>query len=67
LSKNFKPLFTSVSDWHNNACLNFLSYMSYGYIEGYLQAADTLVEDVKNDGSDKDFLVYPIVFYIGTT
>ena len=66
MSNNFDPLFKSDSDWHNNACLNFQHDMSYGYIEGYKRAADALVFQIKDNRRDRDFLVYPIVFYIGS-
>lgn len=60
--KQFESLFKSDSDWHNNACLNFLSDMSQGYVNGYKLAADSLVLQVSNTARDQDYLVYPIVF-----
>ena len=48
-------------DWHNNACLNWTD-MSYGYIEGYLRAANLLVDHINEHGRDQDTLVYPIIF-----
>lgn len=60
---NYPSLFRSDShDWHNNACLNFMPDMSYGYIEGYLRAGDILVDYVNEQASGQDVLVYPIIF-----
>jgi hypothetical protein len=63
MGKNKYPdLFTAYADGQMNACLNFQNDMSYGYIEGYLQAADRLVEHVAERNRDQDTLVYPIAF-----
>lgn len=57
------PEFINVSEnGQMNACLNFSSDMSCGYIEGYLRAADRLVEHVDETDRDQDFFVYPIAF-----
>lgn len=55
-------LFSSDTDWQNNACLNW-SHDSIGlYINGYKEAADTLVNKVIESSNDHDILVYPIAF-----
>lgn len=59
---NYPPLFQSDNDWKNNACLNFTSDPTHGYIEGYKRAADLLVAHVMEKGKDQDYLVYPITF-----
>lgn len=61
-SKQYPKLFEAGEDWQTNACLSFMHDMSYGYIEGYLRAADRLVEHVAETGNDQDFFVYPIAF-----
>lgn len=55
-------LFTGDTDWHNNACLNFVSDHGWGYTEGYLRAAELLTEHIDTHGRDQDLLVYPLVF-----
>jgi len=61
-SSNYPPLFQSDKDWKNNACLNFTSDPTHGYVEGYKRAADLLVAHVMKKGKDQDYLVYPITF-----
>lgn len=60
--KKDDPLFKKDEDWWHNAFLNFLSDSLSLYIEGYKLASDLLVEHIKVDHGDIDFLVYPIVF-----
>lgn len=62
MTQKFEPLFKPSSDYHNNACLNFMHDMSEGYIDGYKYAADELVNKIDKTGVDQDYLVYPIVF-----
>jgi len=62
MSSKFEPLFKSDSDWKFNACLNFQHDMTYGYVEGYKIAAETLVEKIGSSHRNQDFLAYPIVF-----
>lgn len=59
-----QSIFTGASDWHNNACLNFMPESSclYGYIAGYRIAADSLAAQVIEDRGYQDALVYPIMF-----
>ncbi|MFT4603006.1 MAG: hypothetical protein ACI857_003193 [Arenicella sp.] len=55
-------LFSGDKDWKANACLNW-SHDSMGlYIEGYREAADKLVHDVVESGTNQDILVFPISF-----
>ena len=55
-------LFSGDQDWKANACLNW-SLDSMGlYIEGYREAADKLVHDVVETGTNQDTLVFPISF-----
>lgn len=55
-------LFSGGQDWRANACLNW-SLDSMGlYIEGYREAADKLVHDVVETGTNQDTLVSPISF-----
>lgn len=55
-------LFSGDKDWKANACLNW-SHDSMGlYIEGYREAADKLVHDVVQSGTNQDILVFPISF-----
>lgn len=60
--EEFEPLFKCGSDWHNNACLNYSHDMSSNYINGYKNAADTLVLHINEKASNQDSLVYPVVF-----
>jgi hypothetical protein len=55
-------LFLAGQDWWHNACLNYLSDDWELYVNGYKQAADALVEHVKQTRGDQDTLVFPIVF-----
>lgn len=55
-------LFRSDVDWWHNAVLSNLDSGWALYAEGYKIAADVLVERVKHDRSEADFLVFPIVF-----
>ncbi|MCG6350463.1 hypothetical protein [Vibrio fluvialis] len=59
---DFESIFSEHENWHTNACLNFQSDMSHGYIYGYKKAADSLVKKVIKNHSEIDYLVYPIVF-----
>lgn len=61
-NQHYPELFDAGDDWQLNACLNFMDDMSYGYIEGYLRAADFLVEHVAKTARDQDVFVYPIAF-----
>ncbi len=55
-------VFSGDKDWKANACLNW-SLDSMGlYIEGYREAADKLVHDVVETGTNQDTLVFPIAF-----
>lgn len=55
-------LFSGDQDSRANACLNW-SLDSIGlYIEGYREAADKLVHDVVETGTNQDTLVFPISF-----
>lgn len=55
-------LLASDSDWHNNACLNYMPDHSTAYTEGYRRAADILIGHIDASGRDQDFLVYPVLF-----
>ena len=55
-------LFVAGEDWWHNACLNYLADDWVLYANGYKQAADTLVEYVRETHSNQDTLVFPIVF-----
>ncbi|ARJ44420.1 hypothetical protein B1H58_20605 (plasmid) [Pantoea alhagi] len=55
-------LLTNDTDWHNNACLNYMPDHSTAYTEGYRRAADILIHHINETGRNQDFLVYPIVF-----
>ncbi|MGK3115854.1 hypothetical protein [Candidatus Pantoea formicae] len=50
------------SDWHNNACLNYMRDHGTAYTEGYRRAADILIRHIDETARDQDFLVYPVVF-----
>ncbi|HFK7347206.1 TPA: hypothetical protein ACG0ES_004097 [Escherichia coli] len=42
--KTLEPgLLASDSDWHNNACLNYMPDHGTAYTEGYRRAADILI------------------------
>lgn len=60
--RRYPELFAEGEDWQMNACVNFMHDISSGYIEGYLRAADRLVEHVADTNRDHDFFVYPIAF-----
>lgn len=55
-------LLASDSDWHNNACLNYMPDHGTAYTEGYRRAADILIGHIDASGRDQDFLVYPVMF-----
>ncbi|AXF78977.1 hypothetical protein LU604_26110 (plasmid) [Erwinia tracheiphila] len=55
-------LLTSDRDWHNNACLNYMSDHGTAYTEGYRLAADILIRHIDETARDQDLLVYPVVF-----
>ncbi|MEK7981452.1 hypothetical protein N5I81_028340 (plasmid) [Klebsiella michiganensis] len=55
-------LMASDSDWHNNACLNYMPDHGTAYTEGYRRAADILIKHIDESGRDQDFLVYPVLF-----
>ena len=55
-------LFVAGEDWWHNACLNYLGDDWELYVNGYKQAADALVEHVKQIHGNQDTLVFPIVF-----
>jgi len=55
-------LFKPDVDWWHNACLNRLNDNWGLYAGGYKRAGDLLVEHIKDDQSEQDFLVYPIAF-----
>ncbi len=55
-------LLASDSDWHNNACLNYMPDHGTAYTEGYRRAADILIKHIDESGRDQDFLVYPVLF-----
>ncbi|HHB9914424.1 TPA: hypothetical protein ACOSSM_004430 [Escherichia coli] len=61
--KTLEPgLLASDSDWHNNACLNYMPDYGTAYTEGYRRAADILINHIDESGRDQDFLVYPVLF-----
>lgn len=45
-----------------DACLNFMDDMSHGYTEGYRRAAERLIECAGSKHTERDYLVYPIIF-----
>lgn len=47
-----------------NACLNFLGDMSYGYVEGYREAFNVLVDYISKTASDQETLIYPLLFMV---
>jgi hypothetical protein len=49
-----------LDDWKNNACLR--QGDDYACREGYLRGAQILVQNVREEERDQDFLVYPIIF-----
>jgi hypothetical protein len=55
-------LFSSQKDWKNNACINGIYSEMSVYIDGYKTAADILSENVVENGTNQDILVYPIAF-----
>lgn len=55
-------LFSGDNDWKANACLNWSPDSLGLYIEGYREAADKLVHDVVESGTNQDILVFPISF-----
>ncbi len=70
---NFEPLkpplpgfdiFKGSQPAEMNACLNFSSDMTYGYVEGYRDGFNVLVSHVSTTGSDQDTLIYPILFMV---
>jgi hypothetical protein len=62
-NKSYRPLFMASSDEQTNARIN--QYARYGldlFAGSYKTAADILVHHVVQNNTDKDALVYPIVF-----
>jgi hypothetical protein len=55
-------LFTSETDWWNNACLNFLSEGWTLYSFAYKEAGDIIAKHVISERSLQDALVYPLLF-----
>jgi hypothetical protein len=55
-------LFILGEDSHNNACLNFLDDMSYGYIQGYLRTGEILADYINEKVVEQDMLIYPLLF-----
>lgn len=51
--KTLEPgLLASDSDWHNNACLNYMPDHGTAYTEGYRRAADILINHIDESGRD---------------
>lgn len=61
-SQEKDQLFKAESDWYHNAMLNVWSNNLSVYADGYKKAADALVEHIKNNRHEIDFLVFPVVF-----
>ena len=61
-SQGGDELFTAGQDWWHNACLNWLGDDWELYVIGYKQAADALVDYVKQTHLHQDTLVFPVVF-----
>lgn len=55
-------LFASAEDWYHNACLNWQFDNWELYASGYKTAGDVLVQHIIETRSDRDTLVFPIVF-----
>jgi hypothetical protein len=61
--KSYKPLFTPSMDCPTNARINQNAHYGLDLFAGsYKTAADILVHHVAQNNTDKDALVYPIVF-----
>lgn len=57
-----ETFFTNGEDWYHNACLNW-RYDNWDlYASGYKNAGDILVQYVVDTRSERDTLVFPIVF-----
>ncbi|CAI2535191.1 Uncharacterised protein [Serratia ficaria] len=48
-----RELFASAGDWHNNACLNYMSDHGTAYTEGYRRAADILISHIDETARDQ--------------
>jgi len=55
-------LFANAEDWYHNACLNWRYDNWELYASGYKTAGDVLVQHVIDTRSERDILVFPIVF-----
>lgn len=55
-------LFTTGADWQSRACLNFVEDQWDLYAIGFKNAADVLVDRLKENNVHLDSLVYPICF-----
>ena len=55
-------LFDGAEDWYHNACLNWRYDNWELYASGYNTAGDILVQHIIDTRSDRDTLVFPIVF-----
>ncbi len=55
-------LFDHADDWYHNACLNWRYDNWELYASGYKTAAEVLVQYVIDTRSERDTLVFPIVF-----
>jgi hypothetical protein len=55
-------LFDTGEDWWHNACLNYMHDGWPAYVIGYKNAADILVDYIKEKRRSQDTLVFPILF-----
>jgi len=55
-------LFGPDQDWWHNACVNWSSFPWEGYISGYKQAADILVNHLGTSRGTLDTVVFPLLF-----
>lgn len=60
-------LLASDSDWHNNACLNYMPDHGTAYTEGYRRAADILINHIDESGRDQIFWFIRCCFSTGIT
>ena len=57
-----ETLFAGAEDWYHNACLNWQYDNWELYAAGYKSAGDILVQHVIDTRTERDTLVFPIVF-----
>src|SRR6266568_3256155 len=57
-----ESIFSGSGDWRFNAGVNYPNHAHELRTEGYLRAAQRLIESLSENSHGTDFLVYPVVY-----